>query len=272
MKWRLKLQTGCTSLKQARECFHGFVIRYGVASDEKLVENFSLVRKYLSRDEKILDSSTVKILTRNRDWENMTVVLDWTASMYANGTLMLLWFQEQFEESELEHLLFFNDGDSIADSLKLIGMTGGIYPVDTPAWDDVIRTMEQVTLGGNGGDHPENNMEAIQAALDRWPDAKEIFLVADNKSPVRDLSLVKDIPVPVHVLVCGSSNGYMHPHYLTIAHQTGGSLHTLKEDIPDLGKYVEGELIQIGDFMYKREGEKFKRMGRADMMDYIWER
>lgn len=83
---------------------------------------------------------------------------------------------------------------------------------------------------GNGGDSPENDLEAVLTGIQYLTDFEDILLIADNKSPVRDIELLEKINRPVHVLLC-DVRGTIHPDYIKIARETGGTLHTLKEDI-----------------------------------------
>ena len=55
--------------------------------------------------------------------------------------------------------------------------------------------------------------------------------------------------------LCGSG-GSIHPDYLKLAYTTGGSIHTIEEDILNLARLNEGEIIKIAGRSYKiRNGE-----------------
>jgi hypothetical protein len=261
------LQTGCTNLQQARECFHGFVIRYGTVAKTQYRENLQWVRKFWAGQQEMLDSTTLRVLDRHPEWQGMAIAADWTSSMYANGVMMAQWIASRIDSGRVEGLLFFNDGDSLPDSLKVPGSVGGIHPVPRLTWLDIQRTMEEATLGGDGGDQRENDLEGLLAAQKQWPNASELVLVCDNKSPVRDLELLPEIQHPVRVVACGSKNGFLHPHYLTIAAYTHGTLHIMEEDIVGLDQIKPGGMIQIGEFVYQRKGELFERLGRLDDPD-----
>lgn len=267
VRWRIILQTGCTSQQQARECFHGFVVRYGTVAKTQYHENLAWVRKYWSGQVDLLDSTTLRVLDRHPEWRGMAIAADWTSSMYGNGVMMAQWVAARLDSGRVEGLLFFNDGDSLPDSLKTPGAVGGIHPVPALTWPDIVRTLEEATLGGDGGDQRENDLEGVLAAQTAWPEAAELVLICDNKSPVRDLELLPQIRMPIRVVACGSSNGFVHPHYLTIAAYTHGTLHIMNEDIAGLDQLKNGEMVQVGEFVYKKVGEMFERLGRLDDPD-----
>jgi hypothetical protein len=60
---------------------------------------------------------------------------------------------------------------------------------------------------------------------------------------------------PIRIILCDTDKGIL-PEYLEIASKTGGSVHTLKEDIVDLIKKKEGETIVAGGKKYKIQGGK----------------
>ena len=91
---------------------------------------------------------------------------------------------------------------------------------------------------GDGGDSPENDVEAILTGLKYLKGHDEVILIADNDSDVRDLSLIRTLDVPVRIILCGKRRKEIHDDYLTLAYQTGGSLHTLKKDIKDLSPLI----------------------------------
>ena len=87
----------------------------------------------------------------------------------------------------------------------------------------VIDLYQLVMMKGGGGDGPENDLEAIIKGIKEFPEHGEVILIADNNSCVRDMDLLKYIDVPVRVILCGYTNaGGVNPHYVKIAHETGG--------------------------------------------------
>lgn len=267
INWRIVLQTGCRNLQQAKECFHGFVIRYGVATRPKWQDDLSVVWKLMNGEKTLLDSTTLHVLQRHPEWKGMGIAADWTASMYANGVMMVNWMRPRLDSGRVEGLLFFNDGDSLPDSLKVTGRVGGLHPVYSLSWSNILLAMEEATMGGTGGDQRENDVEALLKVQEMWPDAEELVLVCDGKSPVRDLELITAIHKPVRIVACGSANGYVHPHYLSMAAYTCGTLHIANEDIANLDAVPEGETVQVGEFVYWHLGEHFRRIGKKADLD-----
>jgi hypothetical protein len=143
----------------------------------------------------------------------------------------------------VRRVVFFNDGDSLPDNKKIIGKTGGIYiSKDSISLENLISQMVDCMRGGYGGDIPENDVEAIIKGLESCKNCEEVVLVADSRSSVRDFSLITQVKKPVHVILCGAEKGIV-PEYIKIAYQTGGTIHTIQEDIVSFAKYTDGKRI-----------------------------
>lgn len=186
------------------------------------------------------------------------VVTDITGSMYKYMVEVMFWHAMDFDEGQQTKYLFFNDGDHKIH--KPIGNTGGLYYCEGKFKDfnHIVKTLSKGMAGGGGGDGPENDLEALLEAVTHLNNIDELILVADNYSPVRDIKLLKELKVPVRIIVCGSENkANINPQYLTIAYQTGGSVHTLKKDILDLEKIAEGKSITINGIRYILQNGEF---------------
>jgi hypothetical protein len=92
---------------------------------------------------------------------------------------------------------------------------------------------------------------------ERAPECKEIIMIADNFANVKDISLLEKVKKPVHIILCGARVG-VNLDYLNIARATGGSVHTIEQDLEDLAKLNEGETITIKGQKFKIEKGKFK--------------
>jgi hypothetical protein len=115
-----------------------------------------------------------------------------------------------------------------------------------------MSSREHAMVNGSGGDGPENDIEALLHGLSNQSDSvDEVILIADNYSSCRDLSLIRKLNRPIRIIACGSENRPIHPDYIELAYRTGGSIHTLKEDITGLKVILEGQTIKIGDQLYK---------------------
>lgn len=152
--------------------------------------------------------------------------------MYAYTTQLLVWqTQTRKNKDKIKHYVFFNDGDNKQTHQKLIGETGGFYATQGNDIIEAIDMMDICKQKGRGGDFPENDIEAILYAKKTFPDTKEIVLIADNLSKVRDIELLKEVTVPVHIVITHLSNlDDVNLDYLHIALQTGGSVHIHNSD------------------------------------------
>ncbi len=173
------------------------------------------------------NSVIFKAFDLHKEWKDMLVVTDWTGSMYSYTGQVMKWHRDHIDQGLVGHLVLFNDGD---DKLrggkpKVIGETGGIYHVDPLNLDDFLSKVETAVDAGGGGDNTENDVEAILAGLDAYNNGKGVILIADN-SPMRDLSLVSRVTVPVHVVLC---DGGWVKDYVQLAYRTGGSVTTMSD-------------------------------------------
>jgi hypothetical protein len=163
---------------------------------------------------------------------------------------ILLWYNLNFEQKKNQTFVFFNDGDKQADSKKRIGQTGGIYYCNKQNIDSILNTAVQTMEKGTGGDGPENDVEALLFAMNKFPEKQNVVLIADNLSTMRDYSLIKQINKPVKIILCGLTDR-INAEYLDMAYQTGGEVYTIESDIVGLIKYKEGEIVKIGQQNYK---------------------
>ncbi|UZR95892.1 hypothetical protein [Chondrinema litorale] len=259
--WNLILQTECSNETEAKTMFHGAVVKYRIILPKSLRASLNNVRKIVTGRVAFEDSVVFKAFERNPDWKDMLIVKDWTGSMYDYGAQAILWHRLNMEKKAVRHIVFFNDGNMTENSEKKVGATGGIYDAKPDDIKDVISVMREVMLEGNGGDSEENDVEALLYGINSFNDFKEVILIADNKSPVRDISLIEKIHVPVRIILCGTNEApVVHPHYLKIAYDTGGSIHTIEEDITKLTSKMEGEKIKVLGVEYELKKGQFVPM------------
>ncbi|MFK7972217.1 MAG: hypothetical protein AB8F95_17740 [Bacteroidia bacterium] len=255
VKWNMILQTHCRSEEEAKTFFHGFVVKYRprVVRVIDEVKSTKDLHDMLEGSAVPKDSTVVKVVQRHPEWDEMLVVMDWTGSMYQYGAQLVLWHKHNLalDKSRVEHVVFFNDGNKKKTHQKKVGTTGGIYHTYADDLFEVVETMEQVMDSGNGGDIPENDFEAISKSTKLLSGYEDVILIADNASSVRDMSLLQKIDRPVHVILCGiKPDGYVNPDYVKLAYHTGGSIHTLGQDLVDLADLLPGEVIRIGNMDY----------------------
>jgi len=206
----------------------------------------------------MVDSTVMQVLERNmKNWKKSVIVTDVTGSMYPYVLQLQVWMRMNYYTTDCRHFVFFNDGDAKMDHFKRIGKVGGIYPVHAANYTAMELTCKEAMKGGSGGDGQENDLEAILEAQKKYSDKEAFILIADNFAPVRDLALLPKIKKPVHVILCGTQSGYINVEYLQIAYKTGGSIHTIEEDIDNLAKMSEGATLEIGGATYQIQKGKF---------------
>lgn len=155
------------------------------------------------------------------EWQDMSVVVDWTGSMYSYVGQVVRWHHVNKDRQLIYNMVLFNDGDDRLrqGGTKIVGSTGGIYFPNHLDIDDFLKTVAQAVDNGGGGDGPENDIEAILAAQSKNKGKKDFVLIADS-SGIRDIALVHQIKRPVHVIICDSPTQDYH----TLARVTGGSI------------------------------------------------
>lgn len=193
-----------------------------------------------------------KVLARNPKWRKTLIVTDLTASMYPYAKEINTWLKLHFmKDTAQQYFVFFNDGDNKRDADKKIGITGGIYVCKAKTTEDLVNTMKLTIKKGEGGDSPENVVEAILTGLKKVRKPDNIILIADNWAKVRDLSLITRVKVPVRVILCGVYEGMeINTDYLNIAYKTKGSIHTIEQDITELINQTSGKSFNINGFDY----------------------
>ncbi len=210
--------------------------------------------KFLSGEYKIKDSTLFNVFKRNKEWKKMMLVVDMTGSMFPYIGQMLVWYKQNYEDGRVKYYVLFNDGDNLVDDKKQIGKTGGVHPFEAKDYRKLKKDIEDVRKMGEGGDDPENDLEAIISAMVAYRDYTDIILIADE-STVRDMNLLKKIKKPIHVIMCGTKKG-INEQYLRIAYQTKGSFHTISNDI-DMKKLKDGEEFQVDKDIFRLSGGNF---------------
>lgn len=193
---------------------------------------------------KFADSVVTVSLKMSDNHADNVLVEDVTGSMYPYILQTFLWRRLYISKAKLRNFVFFNDGDRTPDRSKVIGNTKGIYSISTDSILEVEELVYSTMSKGNGGDSPENNIEALIYAQEKFPD-KNLIMIADNNALVKDITLLDKITRPVHVIVCGAQRGVM-ANYITIASKTGGKLTTIEKTYYDLKNIQKGDKITIG--------------------------
>ncbi|MFT5823734.1 MAG: hypothetical protein ACI8ZM_004996 [Crocinitomix sp.] len=188
------------------------------------------------------------VFSRKSEWKNTLIVMDVTGSMSPYIAQTMAWLRNTQSSDYVAAFTFFNDGDRKPEKLKRIGNTGGIYSVDNIEFAEVYGKMKYTMRQGSGGDCPENNVEATLKTIENHPEFDEIVMVADNYATPRDLAIAKQVSKPIHVILCGA-NSKINLAYIQLAYDTGGSVHTIEEDM-DMRSIKEGIKFKIGNSHY----------------------
>ena len=219
-------------------------------------------KKKSMTDIPLRDSTILKVIDRHTEWNDMAIVVDLTGSMTPYTVQILLWYKLSVlaNESRTKNFTFFNDGDN-TDGRKKIGEVGGIYTKIAEDYEDIEELALKCMRAGNGGDTPENNIEALLSAIKDCPECGEFVMVADNYASPRDMKLASQVTKPARIIVCGGGDA-INPNYLQLARITGGSVHTLKEDLTDLTDKAEGSRFMFQGMEYEIRGGEIKPLTR----------
>ena len=216
------------------------------------------LKKMFSFETSSFDTTVMAVLNRNKQWKDILFACDVTGSMSPYSAQLLIWNKLNFNARRAKYFTFFNDGDNTPDRKKRIGRTGGIYHTEASSVEDIEHTAQTAMTNGGGGDAPENDIEALLAAIEKCPDAGEVVLIADNLAPIKDIELLSKIKIPVHVILCGTQGGALNSEYIQLAYQTKGSIHTIESDLKDLYKLNEGAAFKLGKNNYILKNGKFE--------------
>lgn len=274
-EWNIILQTDCNTEAETKKMFHGISIHYFEIDDFESTEasseppktldsadlsNYSLkVQNFIRSQGGIGDSLVFSTFSNHPEWKKALVVMDWTGSMYHYGAQAILWHSLNFKTSGIQNFVFFNDGDGMLDERKEIGKTGGIYFAQANNMERLVKTFYLVGKRGKGGDSPENDVEALLKGMNRFEDFDELVLIADNNSCVRDFRLLMNIGVKVNVIVCGTKHG-VNPQYVNLAYLTGGSIHSIEEEIKHMSGKVMDNDMELKRLTYELDKENLFRI------------
>ncbi|UJR07386.1 hypothetical protein I4U23_011672 [Adineta vaga] len=208
------------------------------------------------------DERTItEVFTRN-NWTYVLAVIDVTGSMSPCASAVMQWISLAHERKlNIKTYVFFNDGDSKNQPDKVIGSTGGIYATNSTNLSVVHAVMQHAMNMGGGGDDPENDVEALLYGIEQCPTCQNVIHIADNEATPRDMILLSRVGRPIKVVPCQvHSTAGVNPALLSIAAETGGSLHTIEQDIINLSGIAVGETINIGHHVYQRTNDSFVRI------------
>ena len=238
---------------------------------KQVLEGIYMLRKVVQDEERqnrdFVRRSSLRLLRtlQRKSYDSAVYVLDVTCSMDPYIEEYLLWLSLMNNSQKVYGGVFFNDGDGRADTTKVAGSTGGVRLVPRQM-DEITEVLVNSISYGCSGDEPENDLEALLFAQSEYPDAKQLILIADNNSAVRDIELLPLLQKPVHIILCSPSplgeHNFPHEDYVNIAIATNGSISSLDDDLRLLRDTLLPDRIKVGCWQYRKIKDHFVRISR----------
>lgn len=201
------------------------------------------------------------IFNRNKNqWKQKRIIANIDCSMYQYIDELMVWNYSNPEEQANNKYWLFN-GFNYKDPELEGHSRRGIFPVDENNVEGFFTTIDQIVNFSCRGSRLENVVEALILGAAGKTAEEDLLFIADNYSDVSDLEKLKDLHVPVHVVLTQSDYG-INENYLEIAYRSGGSIHTMNVDIEaqQLKALKNGDLISIGQFSYTFYKGKFLKV------------
>lgn len=253
--WRIVKQTGVERTGGLQNYFHGLTVYYR-AMPSYAEENVT-VSNIINGVTPSPDSTLLKVFKRNKEWKNMLVVCDVTGSMSPYTAQLLFWIKSNQTMKTFKQVVFFNDDEEKSTNQLAMDDTHGMWSIETGNTKRMIDVAFEAMRDGN---HYENNLEAICFALKKYPENKKnIVMIADNWETPCDMKLLDHLrkeQIPVKIVICGVTDR-LNTAYLDIAYATGGSVHTMEEDLYEIAKIGEGKTFKLAGMKFKMSGGKF---------------
>jgi hypothetical protein len=257
------------SMMLARNQYQNFYLHHHYENrDFKLIE--TNIKKVAQMDKEALTANQnyyteigdeiKSIFYRNKDqWSQKRIIANIDCSMYQYVDELMVWnYSNESEQKNNSYWLFngfnYGGGHDGEDSPR----SRGIFHVPQNNVEGFFTTIDKIVNFSCRGSRLENVVEALILGAEGKTPEEDLLFIADNYSDVKDLDKLKDLKVPVHVLLTASEYG-VNENYLEIAYQSGGSVHTTNQDIDaeQLKALKNGDQLSIGKFSYKFYKGKF---------------
>lgn len=260
VSWRVVKQTGVQKTGGIQNYFHGFAVYY-----RPMPSNFAeetLIKDIVEGRVKPEDSTLLKVFERHEEWKDMLVVCDVTGSMSPYTAQLLLWIKANQKLRSMKNIVFFNDDEDNSTNQSKTDDPTGMWAVSSGNYMTVIDVALEAM---KKGEHHENNLEAVCAAIKKFPEDKmNVLMIADNWEDPCDMELVDYLAkqhIPLRIIVCGV-NASFNMNYLEIARRTGGSVHTMEDDLVNLASMKDGTRFKIGGIRVVLSGGKFYQVNK----------
>lgn len=223
------------------------------------------------------DSTSFRALERNKSrWRNVVLVCDATTSMYPYVTQLLAWFRKNERNTAVKGIVLYTDCDSLGRQTE--EATPGKFFVsrrrDVTTLLPLLLAAARNTAANR--DRDENAAEALLFAQREFPEAQTFVLVADGRSGVKDRARLPALTKPVAVVQCGAPDEVelaFQPDYWNLARQTGGSLHTLEDDLKNIDRLPDDTWVRVGKQYYRYRRGRFvlsKFTERPEKVLFFW--
>ena len=202
------------------------------------------------------------MLYRNKDqWAAKRIVANIDCSMYPYIDQLMVWNYSDEKEQNNNTYWLFNGFQNNSKKSETDLHRRGVYKVPNNDIEGFCNTIDKIVNFSCSGNRLENVVEALIIGSENKPENEELLFIADNFSDVSDLHKLDELKVPVRVLLTDSKYG-VNEHYLEIAYRTGGSIHTIFEDISSeqLQSLEDGQRLQIGKYSYQFFKGKFLKI------------
>lgn len=253
--WNIVKQTGVESTNEMQNYFHGFVVYY--RKMPTFQEEHKAILDVVEKKVAPQDSSILKVFERQPTWKNMLVVTDVTGSMAPYTAQILLWIKANQKLKTFKQIVFFNDDEENSNTQTNSFDSTGIWTIESSNADKVIALAFKAMEKGN---HIENDLEAVCYAIKKYPENKNnVVLIADNWENPCDMKLVeflKQQKVPLKIVVCGVQDR-LNTLYLDLAYATGGSVHTMEEDLTNIAQMGNGKTFKLNGLTFMMSAGKF---------------
>lgn len=254
-EWRIVKQTGVAQTGGIQNYFHGIVVYFRpmptYAQENEVISDI-VEGKVAPKD-----STLLKVFGRKKEWKDMLVVADVTGSMSPYTAQLLLWIKANQTMKTFKQIIFFNDDDEKSTNQMGKLDESGIWDIESGNSKKVI---EKAFEAMSNGQHIENNLEAICYAIQKYPENKQkVVMIADNWEDPCDMHLLeflKKEKIPVRIIICGVTDR-LNTKYLDIAYATGGSVHTMEEDLEQLAKLGDGKSFKLNGLKFKMVNGSF---------------
>lgn len=186
--------------------------------------------------------------------QKLAIVMDVTGSMTNHIISASFWLNKNKNELSFTSFTVFNDGDDQKDHEKEVGVTGGIY--FTTFFNEFSNKTRTAMQNGNGGDYPENDIEAILYACRKDAKKTGVLLIADNMSGVKDIELLNKLDLPISLMPCGLT-GSIHQNYLDIVYKTKGKIY-YSDQVIHVDSLSRGDSFKIRRTTYTHTGRRLE--------------